>query len=224
MMRWGAQGFCAGIQKIERPACMNIIKRYKLYIPFISRKFKMTTNDTVMATTAATTTTPVAATTTPTATPKATAAPVASNVAAKTPVKRAAKSATAVKKAVPAAPAKAPLKVQPKAQKVAPLASKTAAKAPAKAIDKALPKLKAKVEKIAKEKKPKLVRDSFTIPKAEYTVLDDLKQRAGKLSTQVKKSELIRAGIKALAGMSDATFLATLKLVPAIKTGRPSKV
>jgi hypothetical protein len=78
-------------------------------------------------------------------------------------------------------------------------------------------------EKPAKVKKPKLVRDSFTIPKAEYTVLDDLKQRAGKLDSAVKKSELLRAGIKALAVMSDGAFLAALKAVPAIKTGRPNK-
>jgi hypothetical protein len=83
--------------------------------------------------------------------------------------------------------------------------------------------LKSKATKDAKAKKPKLVRDSFTIPKGEYTVLDDLKQRAGKLASAVKKSELIRAGVKALAAMSDGAFLSALKAVPAIKTGRPSK-
>jgi len=92
---------------------------------------------------------------------------------------------------------------------------------PVKVQAKAVPKPKA--EKTTKVKKPKLVRDSFTIPKAEYTVLDGLKQRAGKLSSPVKKSELIRAGIKALAAMSESAFLAALKAVPAIKTGRPTK-
>ena len=80
-----------------------------------------------------------------------------------------------------------------------------------------------KLEKPAKTKKPKLVRDSFTIPKAEYSVLDELKLRAVKLAQPVKKSELLRAGIKALSGMSDKTFLETLQAVPAIKTGRPKK-
>lgn len=75
-----------------------------------------------------------------------------------------------------------------------------------------------------KQKKPKLVRDSFTIPKAEYSALADLKQRAGKLASPAKKSELLRAGIKALATMGDNPFLAALKAVPAIKTGRPNKV
>lgn len=80
-----------------------------------------------------------------------------------------------------------------------------------------------KPAKPVKAKKPKLVRDSFTIPKTEYTVLVDLKQRAAKLASPAKKSELLRAGVKALAAMSDGAFVATLKSVPTIKTGRPAK-
>ncbi len=75
--------------------------------------------------------------------------------------------------------------------------------------------------KPAKIKKPKLVRDSFTIPKDEYAVIDSLKVRAGKLGQAVKKSELLRAGVKALAAMSDTQFKAALSHVPTIKTGRP---
>jgi hypothetical protein len=77
--------------------------------------------------------------------------------------------------------------------------------------------------KADKPKKPKLVRDSFTIPKAEYTVLADLKERAAKLGRPAKKSELLRAGIKLLALQGDAAFGAALAAVPAIKTGRPAK-
>ncbi len=77
--------------------------------------------------------------------------------------------------------------------------------------------------KPAKEKKPKLVRDSFTIPKAEYVVLEMLKQRAGRLSSPRKKGELLRAGIKALAAMPDPVFLSALQAVPMVKTGRPSR-
>ncbi len=80
----------------------------------------------------------------------------------------------------------------------------------------------AKEVKVDKIKKPKLIRDSFTIPKAEYIVIEALKERAGKLSRAAKKSELLRAGIKALAAMSDAAFLSALTAVPTIKTGRPS--
>lgn len=74
-----------------------------------------------------------------------------------------------------------------------------------------------------KPKKVKLVRDSFTIPKPEYLVLDNLKLRAAGLKHPVKKGELLRAGIKALAAMTDSHLLTALQAVPALKTGRPSK-
>ena len=80
-----------------------------------------------------------------------------------------------------------------------------------------------KGDKPDKAKKPKLVRDSFTIPKSEYSVLEDLKLRAGRLGRPAKKSEVLRAGIMALAGMGDAAFLASVSGVPAVKTGRPAK-
>ncbi len=80
-----------------------------------------------------------------------------------------------------------------------------------------------KIIKEVKPKKDKLVRDSFTIPKSEYSVIDDLKQRVAKLGKPAKKSELLRAGIKALARMADTELTAALGQVPAIKTGRPGK-
>lgn len=146
---------------------------------------------------------------------------------------------TASKKSVPAKksaaapklPLRAPVKsaakpapkpVTPPAAKpvtktvVAPAAAKPVAKASESATAKTL-----KIVKPEKPKKPKLVRDSFTIPKAEYLVLDELKQRAARLAHPVKKSELLRAGIKALAQLADAGFLAAVQAVPAIKTGRP---
>jgi hypothetical protein len=85
------------------------------------------------------------------------------------------------------------------------------------------PVAKELIEKPIKAKKIKLVRDSFTIPKPEYLIIDNLKLRAADLKHPVKKSELLRAGIKALAAMTDAQFLVTLKAVPMLKTGRPSK-
>lgn len=72
-------------------------------------------------------------------------------------------------------------------------------------------------------KKPKLVRDSFTIPKIEYEVLEKLKKRVASLQRPVKKSELLRAGIAALDRMEADELLAALNAIPAIKTGRPAK-
>lgn len=127
------------------------------------------------------------------------------------------KNKAAVKKAVKA-PAK-PRKTSP--AKPAPAAAKAAkAVETPKALKAATPPAAAKP---AKQKKAKLVRDSFTIPKTEYLVLDELKQRAAKLGHPAKKSELLRAGIKALAAMDVAAFAAALHSVPAIKTGRPKQ-
>ena len=107
----------------------------------------------------------------------------------------------------------------------APAFTQALAKLPSmvKAQPAAKPSVKVIEEKTPKQKKPKLVRDSFTIPKAEYLVLDDLKQRAIKIGNPTKKSELLRAGIKALAAMTDAAFKSALSAVPTIKTGRPAK-
>ncbi len=161
-----------------------------------------------MSTTAKTT--PPEVTASPVATSPAaaeTAAPKKATVVVAAPKKPAAKPVRA--KAVPVKPAK-PAKpaAPPKAAKPVPSKKQAAAKV--------------KVEKQEKPKKPKLVRDSFTIPKTEYLVLEALKQRAVLLAQPAKKSELLRAGIKALAALSDADLRAALQAVPAIKTGRPA--
>ena len=121
---------------------------------------------------------------------------------------KAAAAPTSTAAAPPAKPAQASKPIKPPA--------------PKPAVGKKPVGVKAKLEKPAKPKKPKLVRDSFTIPKTEYLVLEALKQRAVSLAQPAKKSELLRAGIKALAAMSDADLRAALQAVPAIKTGRPA--
>ncbi|MDP4772299.1 MAG: hypothetical protein NWR85_08620 [Limnohabitans sp.] len=77
--------------------------------------------------------------------------------------------------------------------------------------------------KVVKEKKVKVVRDSFTLPKTELLQINDMKKRAMALGVEVKKSELIRAGLQALAGMADTAFKKAMSNVPTIKTGRPAK-
>ena len=93
-----------------------------------------------------------------------------------------------------------------------------AAKRPAKVRTPPKPALPAPVPEA--KVKHKLVRDSFTIPKNEYATLSELKQRAIHLAHPVKKSELLRAGVRALSGMSDEALLAALRAVPSLKTGR----
>jgi hypothetical protein len=122
---------------------------------------------------------------------------------------------------------KTPAKAAPKATAkpvVKPVAMPTAKSKPtAKTKPAAKPVEGKTVAKDAKTKKPKMVRDSFTFPKAEYAVLDALKLRAAKLGSPAKKTELLRAGVKAIAAMADDAFLTALKVVPSLKTGRPAK-
>ncbi|MBP8062128.1 MAG: hypothetical protein KAY33_04910 [Polaromonas sp.] len=122
------------------------------------------------------------------------------------------------KAATTAAPKRSPRKTSAVKKAATPKRPAPKAAAPGKTAQ-ALVNKPVKLEKV---KKPKMIRDSFTIPKPEYLVLDVLKERAGKLARAAKKSELLRAGIKALAAMPDAAFLAALAAVPTIKTGRPA--
>ena len=77
--------------------------------------------------------------------------------------------------------------------------------------------------KTGKAPKARLVRDSFRFPEAEYAVLDALKDRAVKAGKAVKKSELLRAGLKALAALPDLAFHAALDVLPPRKPARKGK-
>ncbi len=146
---------------------------------------------------------------------KAVAKPAAADKAASA----GAKTATALTKATPAVADTAKGKAPAAARKTA--AASTAPAPATGAAKRATPATKA--AKVVKAKKPKMVRDSFTIPKDEYDVLDVLKLRAAKQGNPVKKTELIRAGMKALVAMSDNAFQAAISAVPSLKTGRPAK-
>ncbi|WP_416547695.1 hypothetical protein ACHEXK_02370 [Limnohabitans sp. DCL3] len=128
------------------------------------------------------------------------------------------------KAASPADPIKAVRKARPKA--AVPAKTNKATTAPATAPVKAktaAPKPAASPAKPIKDKKVKVVRDSFTIPKSELLQIGESKKRALMLGVEIKKSELIRAGLQALTSMNDAAFKKALASVPTIKTGRPAK-
>jgi hypothetical protein len=150
--------------------------------------------------------------TTETSTPKAAATPAPS---AKAPARKAASKPAVSKVATP----KAPAAKKPAAK--APATKRTASKAIVAKPAAAKP-VAAKPTKVeAKSKKPKLVRDSFTIPKDEYAGIDTLKERSVALGRPAKKSELLRAGLMALLALSPNALHAALEAVPTIKTGRP---
>jgi hypothetical protein len=122
------------------------------------------------------------------------AAPTAQT--AKAEVRKAAASAA------PVAPAKA-------AGKRAAAAAKTAKKPP---VAPKTPKPKAK-----------LVRDSFTMPQADFALVGVLKERALEFKRPTKKSELLRAGLQALAKLDAAALSAALGALTPLKPGRPKQ-
>ena len=72
-----------------------------------------------------------------------------------------------------------------------------------------------------KPEKVKRVRDSFTMPRADFDLIDQLKDRALGFKRPTKKSELLRAGLQVLQGLTDAQLLAALGALTPLKPGRP---
>ena len=138
----------------------------------------------------------------------------------------------------PASIAPAMSKTRTKATLVAKGKAPAQAKAIAAAIALAKPVKPAKPPKPAKsvkaektekaEKKPpklraKLVRDSFTMPEADFAHIAALKARAVGGNRETKKSELLRAGLHALSAMDTKSLLVALGQLDAVKIGRPKK-
>lgn len=89
------------------------------------------------------------------------------------------------------------------------------AQAKEKAQSPALPK--------GKVKKPKLVRDSFTMPEDEYKVLGEVKKACIKAGFEVKKSELLRVGVALIRKMDVPALQSVLSTLPPLKAGRPKR-
>jgi hypothetical protein len=105
-------------------------------------------------------------------------------------------------------PANATAPKEPKA------AARPAAKKATKTATKAAPKKPSKV---------KVIRDSFTMPLNEYEEIAKIKEAFKKAGMPVKKSEVLRAGLRVLAKLTAAQKKAELSSLEKIKTGRPNK-
>ncbi|MGQ3052099.1 MAG: hypothetical protein ACT6S0_09965 [Roseateles sp.] len=81
----------------------------------------------------------------------------------------------------------------------------------------------AHTRKTAPEKRQKLVRDGFTMPEADYALLAELKHRLHAVKREARKSELLRAGLQALALLDAESLAAALDRLEPVKTGRPRK-
>ena len=67
----------------------------------------------------------------------------------------------------------------------------------------------------------RLIRDGFTMPERDFALIATLKTRALFAGREAKKSELLRAGLRALADLDTATLVLTLNQLEPVKTGRP---
>ncbi len=73
------------------------------------------------------------------------------------------------------------------------------------------------------ENKKKVVRDSFTMPPADYAKIGEFKQALLKAGVHVKKNQLLRAGLHALGRLSAAQLKQAIARVEQVKTGRQKK-
>ncbi len=69
----------------------------------------------------------------------------------------------------------------------------------------------------------RLVRDSFTMPSDDFALVGVLKGRALQVQRPAKKSELLRAGLHALSGLSPQALAKALDALVPVKAGRPKK-
>lgn len=74
-----------------------------------------------------------------------------------------------------------------------------------------------------KKTRIKLVRDGFTMPQPDFDLIAMLKARAIDAKRATKKSELLRAGLHALAAMPPERLVSLLSGLTPVKTGRPKK-
>lgn len=147
-----------------------------------------------------------------------------------TPAKKTPRSPARKVAAAPAKPAQpAPARKKPAGpapRPAVPPAASSPARAPAAIapMSSALAK-PAKAPKAGKPEKQrvKLVRDSFAMPEADFAWIDILKMRAIAARRPAKKSELLRAGLKALAALTPMQLAAALEALTPVKTGRPKK-
>jgi hypothetical protein len=145
---------------------------------------------------------------------------------AEAPKKKAVAAKPDAPKTTPKALKEAPKETPKSAPKATPKTTETKPKAaPAKRTSAANPApAQAAAEPKAKRvKKEKVVRDSFTMPKADYDKLGELKQKCLSAGVAVKKSELLRAGLLLLEAVPLDQLLDAIAAVETVKTGRPAK-
>jgi len=89
------------------------------------------------------------------------------------------------------------------------------------AVDEPVKKIKDPVKK-RKNLKEKVIRDSFSFPEQDYLKISALKKACLAEGIHVKKSELLRAGLRLLQQLSMTELKQVIEEVEKVKTGRPN--
>lgn len=66
-----------------------------------------------------------------------------------------------------------------------------------------------------------IIRDTFSLPPADYALLAQLRTRAIGLGQIVNKSEFVRTGLRVLMDLPEQEFLQAILKIEKIKLGRP---
>ena len=74
----------------------------------------------------------------------------------------------------------------------------------------------------SRAKRTKVVRDAYSMPVEDHELVEAARKRAGRNGLLVTKSEVVRAGLRLIAGLEDAHFIEALEAVEKLKTGRPA--
>ncbi|POP51540.1 hypothetical protein [Zhongshania marina] len=67
----------------------------------------------------------------------------------------------------------------------------------------------------------KVIKDTFSFPSGDYALIQELREACAKTGVIANKSEVVRAGLLALASMSDADLSKALRRIEKVKVGRP---
>jgi hypothetical protein len=70
------------------------------------------------------------------------------------------------------------------------------------------------------DEEPRVKRDSFTIPLADYEQIAALQKRCLKAQISANKSEILRAGLAVLGALSDEDLTTVVESLVKVKTGR----
>ena len=93
-------------------------------------------------------------------------------------------------------------------------------RAEAAAHPKTAPAVAAKKQTALPAEEARVVRDGFTMPQGDYDILKAQKAQCLKSGVEVKKSELLRAGVQALAALPATKLLERMRALPVVKAGR----